>query len=190
MLKILNKLSTLLMFFFTIILAFINISNGHYSRIFSYISILIVVLIPLLLKNTRFKLEEKDKLILNIFIFIADFLGCIVNLYNKIWWFDIFAHYLSGIFTFMAALFILKRLNKYNPKDILFNLLFIFGIVFLCAGLWEIGEFTSDYFLKTNLQHNLDTGVYDTMEDILVAFFGGITALIFYLINLKKKVKR
>jgi uncharacterized membrane protein YjdF len=187
MIKYINKIISLIMFLLTGIIAFINIRNGDYSRVFSYISILIVVLIPLILRKTRFKLSEENKLVLNSFIFIADFLGCIANLYNKIWWFDLMAHYLSGVFTFMTAIFILKRLNKYDARNILFNLLFIFGIVFLCAGLWEIAEFSCDYLLNTNLQHNLETGVYDTMEDIIVAFLGGVTTLVPYLINVKKK---
>lgn len=187
MIKYINKIMTLVMFVLTGVILVLKINNNDYSRVFSCISILIVVLIPFFLKKTNFSLEEKDKLVLNIFIFLAHFLGSIVNLYNLIWWYDLAMHYLSGIFMFLIAIFILKRLKKYEFKDILFNVLFVFGIIFMSASIWEILEFSSDIIFHTNLQHSLETGVNDTMEDMILAFLGGITTLVIYLINWRKK---
>ena len=33
--------------------------------------------------------------------------------------------------------------------------------------MWEIGEYVVDLIIGTNLQHNLDTGVVDTMQDLI-----------------------
>lgn len=55
------------------------------------------------------------------------------------------------------------------------------------ASLWELLEFGSDILLGTNTQHN-DTGVIDTMIDVLVVFIGGILSCIGYYI--KKKYRR
>ena len=188
MVKYINKLLSIIMFICTGVLCYRDLISWKYDRLFSYISIVIVVLIPMVLKKTKFRLEEKDKLILNIFIFLADFLGCIVNLYNKIWWFDIFTHYLSGAFTFLCAIFVLKRMGRYDDKNMWFNILFGMGIVFLCAGVWEMLEFSSDCIFNINLQHNLDTGVCDTMEDIIAAFAGSIIFVIVYIINFRRKI--
>ena len=77
----------------------------------------------------------------------------------------IFVHYLLGIFAFLSALFVMRRLNKEDKRDIIYNLLFILGILGLVASVWEIFEYTSDFVLGTNLQHAIETGVQDTMEE-------------------------
>ena len=42
-------------------------------------------------------------------------------------------------------------------------------------------EFGMDSITGSNLQHNLDTGVADTMWDMIAAFVGGfISSLIYY----------
>ena len=43
---------------------------------------------------------------------MAHFLGVTVELYNKIYWYDKFTHFLSGILTALAAIYILVK-NKY-----------------------------------------------------------------------------
>lgn len=189
MTKYINKILTLVMLLITGVITIWNINNNHYDRLFSCISIIIVVIIPIILNKTIFYLEDKDKFIFNIFIFLAHFLGSIVNLYNSIWWYDLFTHYLSGAFASTIAIFIMKRLNKYNYHDILFNILFALGITFLSAGVWEILEFSSDIIFNTNLQHHIETGVKDTMEDIIAAFLGSITWLFIYLFTIKRKIK-
>ena len=118
---------------------------------------------------------------------MADFLGCVVNLFAKISWFDTFSHYLAGVFFFLVGLKLLKMFKQYNSKNIIFNLLFIFGIVFISAGLWEIIEYSVDLITASNLQHNKDTGVVDTMEDMIACFVGGILSSIFYGFTLRRR---
>lgn len=189
MLKIINRMLVVMMLLGTGVLIYLDISTGIHGRIFTYLSILLVILIPLILSRTRFKLNDKQNLIFLLFMFIADFLGCIVNLYKYTWWCDVLAHYSFGLVAFLMAIFILIKLNEYDSKKIFLNILFIFGIIGMCASLWEVVEFSVDFFMDTNLQRNLDTGVRDTMEDIIVAFLGGLTILPFYLVKIKKSDK-
>ena len=167
-------INTILLLTFIIIL--IDISYHNYGRLFTNLLVIPTMFIPYLFDKTIFKLEEKELLLYYIFIFIAQFLGSIVNLYNYVWWFDLFAHFLSGIFGYMLSIFILHRLKLYNKNNYLFNILFSFGLLFLIAGVWEIIEYLTDIIFNSNLQHHLDTGVKDTMEDIIIAFFGGVIA--------------
>ena len=169
----------------SLLIAANSILNGNLNRLIPKTLILPIILIPTIFKNTKFELNDFNLFIFYIFIFISHFLGSIVNLYKYIWWYDIFAHGISGIFSYMVSIFILKKLNMYNRNNILFNFLFSFGIVFMVAGSWEIMEFITDIVLHTNLQHNLDTGVIDTMEDIIIAIIGGIVA---FVISLTKKL--
>ena len=189
MLKIINRILVVMMMLGTGVIVYLDISSGIYGRIIVYLSILLVILIPWILNKTKFKLNEKQELIFLIFMFIADFFGGIVNLYKYTSWFDVFAHYSFGLVGFLMAIFILIKLGEYDSNKTFFNLLFIFGIIGMCASLWEIAEFSVDCFAGTNLQYNLETGVRDTMEDIIVAFLGGLTILPFYLIKIKKRKK-
>lgn len=185
--KLINRLLQIIMIIGTIFIAVTNITDNNYSRIVTYICMFPVLLVPYILNKTKLKLNETNILVFNIFVFMAQFLGCVVNLYSKVSWYDLFMHFVSGILSFLTAIFILRRISNYNKKHLFFNLLFIFGFVFLIAGLWEIMEFTVDTLFNFNLQHNLETGVNDTMEDTVAAFLGGIITSIPYIINSIKK---
>lgn len=149
------------------------------SRILTYLAVIPVLGMPLLLKKTKYKLNDKEMFCYYLFVFMADFLGCVVNLYNIIWWYDIVIHFCSGIFTFLIGLFLLDKFNI-KENNIKFRLLFCFCIVITVAGLWELFEFLSDVILGMDLQHNIDTGVNDTMTDMLAAFGGGMISMFFY----------
>ena len=124
-----------------------------------------------------------------IFIILAHFVGSVVNLYNKVWWYDLFAHFLSGILTAILSLVIMNFLKVYNDKNKLFNVIFIISFTLMIASLWEFLEYGADTFLKMNVQHSIETGVSDTMEDMLVAFLGSIIVSILYIIESKKTKK-
>ena len=51
----------------------------------------------------------------------------------------------------------------------------------LIASLWEFLEYGADTFMHLNVQHNIETGVSDTMEDMLVAFLGSIIVALTYI---------
>ena len=138
--------------------------------------------------QTIFKTKINDKLNLAyiVFIFLAHFLGVVVNLYDKIYWYDKFVHFLSGILTSFGAIYIL---NKNNIKmSLFFKAIFVISFSMLVASCWEIFEFTSSCLFGVDPQKVFMTGVSDTMGDIIVAFLGSIlTALIYYLLNRYKK---
>ena len=72
----------------------------------------------------------------------------------------------------------------YQGKNNIFNFIFILSFSIAVAGIWEIAEFSMDRFTGSNLQHWLDTGVIDTMEDIICGTLGG---LVFALFKAKRK---
>ena len=119
-----------------------------------------------------------------LFVFIAYFLGVIVDLYSKIYWYDKFIHFLSGILTAFVALYILVK-NKEN-KNILFNILFIISLTMLVASCWEIFEYISSFYFNVDPQKVVLTGVTDTMGDIIVALLGSILVSICYYFEYKE----
>lgn len=179
MYKLLNKLLLILMNIGTVIVAVIEFSNQDFSRLLTFVAIFPVLLVPFILNKTKFKLSEFEICMYYLFIFLAQFLGCVVNLYNIISWYDLFTHFLSGIFTFVLGFIVLKRFNVYNSKNKVMNIIFCLGFVAIVALLWEIFEFSMDNLIGSNLQHNLDTGVNDTMEDLIVATLGGVISSLY-----------
>lgn len=188
LIKIINYILLIVMCIASFSLMIYRVSQGRLGRVPTDIAIYFVLLIPLILK--RFiKIDEKDKLEFYIFIFIAEFLGCIVNLFKYISWFDTLSHFVSGIYFFIIGLKVLRTINKYDEKNTFFNILFAIAISLSSACIWEIFEFSIDNLFNMNLQHNIDTGVIDTMEDIIACTTGAFISGLSYYFYRKKVIK-
>ena len=189
-----TKLNNVLIFLISLIsvcYAVKDINNGAYDRLIGSLSIILVLFIPRILnKIFKIKIGNYLELIYIIFIFLAQFLGSVVNLYNTIWWYDLFVHFLSGVFTGIVSLYVLKWFGKYYEKNKWFNSLFVISFSLMIASLWEFGEFSAYNLFNMDVQHHLTTGVFDTMQDMLVAFFGSIIVAVYNLIkyNTLKKI--
>lgn len=158
------------------------------DRLLSDITVTFVLLIPKIINKLfkkKFKINNYMEFIYIIFIILAHFLGSVVNLYKYIWWYDLFAHFLSGILTSILALIIMNLFRVYKDKNILFNIIFMISFTLMIASIWEFLEYAADTFLNMNVQHSIETGVSDTMEDMLVAFLAGIIVSILYLVECK-----
>lgn len=170
------------------VLLLYSIKTNNYEQISAIVTLPLTLLIPTIVRKIlKINISDYFEIIFYIFIFLAQFLGSGINLYDKIYWFDDFTHLLSGIFSCLVALAVLKIFKKSTTKDITFNIIFIFGIVFIIAGCWELIEFAIDQALGSNMQHSIDSGVNDTMFDMLSALVGSIIFNIIYYIEIKKK---
>lgn len=153
------------------------------SKVFAYIMIFISISIPYLLNKTKFFLTNREELLYSSFIFLSLFLGFVLNLYNIIWWYDILAHFLSGIFVFEIGLFILNKLNL--KTNFYFKIFFCLILVLGVSSLWEIFEFCIDQAFQTDMQNVILTGVIDTMEDMIMALLGGTIYCEYLILKLK-----
>lgn len=162
-------------------LIYYGISMNFY-RLIPAVLVFVLLGIFYILDKRCFNFNETNKLIIIGFLFLAQFLGSVVNLYTKVGWYDSFVHYLSGAFSVYVANLILIKTKTTFPNQ-LGRFLFHFGFSCSIMVLWETFEFTSDMFLGTFLQHADTTGVVDTMIDTIMALLGTITAL---LIPIKK----
>lgn len=161
-----------------------DINVGSYDRLLGDITVPLVLLIPRIFKSLfKIKITDAMELVYVIFIILAQFLGSVVNLYNTTWWYDLFTHFLSGILTAILALVVMDWFNVYKPKNKWFNVLFMIAFTLMVASLWEFLEYGTDVVTSMDVQHNLDTGVVDTMEDMLVAFLGSIIVSVSYFIE-------
>lgn len=167
-----------------------KIGIENHSRLGSILSLYGILLLPYLCRKfLNFKIHPVLECIYLIFIFFAQYLGSVVNLYIKTEWYDLLVHTVSGFLSGYVAIYLLIHSGYYKNKNLFFQIVYILGIASLIAVVWELLEYGMDKLFGSNTQHALETGVNDTMEDLLVAFVGGFLFMIFYSYEvLKNKV--
>lgn len=147
---------------------------GATDRIFSTGAVFVVLLLPSILRKLQFPLKDSTECVYLLFVFLAQILGSVVNLYASLWWWDLFVHGLSGALTCYLALLILEQFHLLSKKHHLFILLFMLSFSLAIASSWEFLEFTSDKISGGDTQWVQKTGVDDTMTDMLIAAFGSV----------------
>lgn len=150
-------------------------------------SIILTATIPFIF-NKIFNRKLSDGFIFTylIFIFLAHYLGVICECYNKWSGFDKLTHTMSGVLTAYVAALLIPKDNK-----AWFNILFILAFSSMIAFLWETFEFTCNLLVGGDAQRVVETGVTDTMLDMIVAFVGAsLFSLIYYLKEARKWKKK
>jgi putative membrane protein len=121
-----------------------------------------------------------------IFIFSAQYLGEILKLYEKFWWWDSMLHFIAGLYLTIIGSYLINdvfmpRSGITSKRFILFSLLFSFSFTEAIGVLWEIFEFSGDLVLKT---HMAEGNLKDSGMDLLVKTAGAlIVSVIYYLKN-------
>lgn len=148
----------------------------------------LLTLIPVILgKNFKVSLPISYQVILLIFIFCAQFLGELVDYYQKFWWWDILLHTSSGVLLGYVGFLLVYILNVADEVSITMSPIFVafFSLTFaiFCGAVWEIFEFSMDNFFGLNMQKS---GLIDTMWDLIVDTIGALIASISGYIELKR----
>jgi hypothetical protein len=112
------------------------------------------------------------------FVFLSLFLGSAFDFYYKFWWWDVVLHTSSGFLLGIVGFIMLFVLNQTDqlPQGIKPSFLCFFGITFAVTlgVVWEIFEFAVDRLWPViNMQSN-ETGVVDTMKDLIVDTVGAV----------------
>lgn len=160
-------------------LYFVLTKDNNIVLVLKDISIIVTISALYIIQKTfKIKINEVVNLIYIIFIFMAHFLGVICELYNYIYWFDKFVHFLSGIVTSFVSIYLLIKFKK--DKNMVFDILYIIILTLAVAAFWEVFEYLSSVYFNLDPQKVLSTGVSDTMDDIIVAFLGSILVSLCY----------
>lgn len=177
-----KKINILFVILVSILGIYIGINKfieGNIIKALVSITIVPVMVLPFLLKKT-FKLTDSTIMLYLVFVFFAQFVGSVLNAYDAIPTFDKIMHLSSGVISSVFALVILISFKKYDHESLTFNILFIIAITFMIAGLWEIFEYSADKVFLGDAQRVIETGINDTMQDIIAAFLGAISFCILY----------
>ena len=103
---------------------------------------------------------------------------------------DIPMHVLGGVFiaySFSLAVMYFQERKLLSELNICSRSVFLFALTSTATVIWELGEFTIDFFFGTNAQASLE----DTILDMFLGLVGG-TALIVFLArrNIKEYMKK
>ena len=189
-----NKKIYILYFTYYLLLtiaAIISLINNYPNNIMIPIAAISCLVLPLLFKCFKLKITFSMHILNVLFIFISNVWGSILNGYS-IPYFDKILHFSSGILittlSFMIYILLISKLNL-NKKEIYLCIIFINSFNMMIAILWEFIEFGCLIFLNNDAIHHYSSGVYDSMQDMLVALLGGIFVSYFIYFDLNKNKK-
>lgn len=127
-----------------------------------------------------------------LYMFLAGFLGGIINFYQRFFWWDILIHFIMGMVVAVLSIYILnftiyrKDRAKHN---LFFTFLFMISFAMAIGAVWEIWEFAGDVLFKLNAQNHIGeiglVALRDTMVDLCMDFIGAICGVIFTAVVLK-----
>ena len=140
----------------------------------------IPVALLLFYRLTGLKLVHQLDFIILAFTLIAYPLGSCLDFYARFPGYDKLIHMLSGAFVSILCILLycaLKPERRIGRGDFWLALLFTFFGSMAVAGLWELAEYGINLVTGRDVQHVLDTGVGDTMQDMLVCMIGTLAAL-------------
>lgn len=182
--------------FYIAIAAYISISyliaEKPFYALLGPVSLLFLLLPFLLKKLFCIQLNHTLSAFIILFCTVAFQLGVALRWYNTIWYYDVIAHLLSGVLFALLGLCLFSRQNRYfksRGTDVFFQVCYALFFSMFIAAMWEIGEYTVWRLTGHDAQHHLDTGVVDTMEDMICALTGSLLLLSDVLLRLKAKWK-
>jgi hypothetical protein len=151
----------------------------NWENVFLTAVVIALTLVPaFLFRQYRVILPPEFQLVAAGFNFLSLFLGSALDFYYHFWWWDLVLHtasgFLLGIIGFVA-LFVLNQTDRIRPA-MKPGFIALFGVTFaVTLGVaWEIFEFVCDtLWSHLNMQSN-ETGVRDTMIDLIVDAAGAI----------------
>ena len=124
-------------------------------------------------------IHQLDFLVLA-FTLLAYPLGSCLDFYARFPGYDKLVHMLSGAFVSLLCILlycVLKPGHRIEKQDLPLAILFTFFGSMAVAGLWELGEYAISLLTGRDVQHAIDTGVGDTMQDMLVCMLGTLATL-------------
>lgn len=136
--------------------------------------------ITVMYRLMRLKRSPRLDMLIMGFTTLAYPLGACIDLYRRIPGFDKLAHALSGVFVAALSIILFIQLRSgrmLTAADVPLAVVFAFFGSMAVAGLWEIGEYIISGIVRLDLQRVRDTGVSDSMNDMIVCLLGTLAAL-------------
>lgn len=151
----------------------------NWENVFLTGVVIALTLVPaFLFRHYRVIIPPEFQLVAALFNFVSLFLGSALDFYYHFWWWDLVLHtasgFLLGIIGFVV-LFVLNQTDKL-PAGMRPSFIAFFGVTFaVTLGVaWEIFEFACDLLWPRLNMQSTETGVKDTMVDLIVDTVGAV----------------
>ncbi len=147
------------------------------NAFFSGLTIALTLAPALISKRFRLFLPPELQLVMVLFVFLSAYAGSVGSLYARFWWWDEVLHASAGIFLSLVGFVVVVLLNG---TDTLRGLrpvtlvVFSFTFAVTMGVLWEIYEFAIDRLIPGMNAQNAQTGVVDTMTDLIANALGAL----------------
>jgi hypothetical protein len=150
-----------------------------WENVFLTTLVILLTLLPnFLFRRYRVLIPPEFQLISAVFIFLSLFLGSAFDFYYRYWWWDLVLHtssgFLLGVIGFVA-IFVLNGTSRL-PEGMSPSFICFFGVTFAVTlgVVWEAVEFAVDCAMPAINMQSRETGVYDTMQDLIVDTAGAV----------------
>lgn len=153
--------------------------RGDWENVFLTVIVILLTLAPTLLwRRWGVFVPPEFQLVSAAFVFLSLFLGSAADLYYRYWWWDVVLHTSSGFLLAIIGFLAVFLLNGIDRMPVEMKPIFVcvFGVAFavLLGVLWEIFEFAMDQFFPALNMQTTETGVNDTMWDLIVDTLGAV----------------
>lgn len=150
---------------------------AYFNAFTAFLALAITYLPSLLKKRWGVYMPASLQLIIICFVFLSMFLGEIHGFYELYWWWDKLLHITSGILLGVIGFILAFILNGQETIRMRISPFFVcaFAVMFavFMGVVWEIFEFSMDQWFGFNMQVR-ESGVIDTMDDLIVDMIGAI----------------
>jgi len=154
-----------------------------WENVFLTVLVIALTLLPAFVgRRYRVVIPPEFQFISALFVVLTLFLGSAADFYYKYWWWDIVLHtgsgVLLGIIGFLAV-FLLNHTDRI-PKGITPFFLCVFAVTFAVTlgVIWEIFEYAVDCISPATNMQSRETGVVDTMQDLIVDTLGAVVVAV------------
>ena len=167
------------------------VSFWYREWVYVFISLvaLVFAIYPRRIKKGGVSFSSRMNLIILFFVYAAIFLGEMGQFYVRFWWWDTLLHSFAAVILGLLGFSIVYFLNKeakHSALSPLFVAIFGFSFAVMIGVLWEIFEFSMDYFFGFNMQKS---GIVDTMTDLAVDVLGAFVVSSWGYLSLKGNFK-
>ena len=153
------------------------------------VSLLFLLVIPVAEKAFRQKMGFHFRVFVLLFCYCAFCLGTGLRWYERTTGYDKIMHLISGLLFFCVGFMFYSAFTNKKPysltDDWFIQTTYAFFFSMAIAVVWEIYEYLCFVLVGHDAQHHLNTGVVDTMEDLIFCFLGSLVPAIFYAIYAK-----
>lgn len=150
-----------------------------WENVFLTLTVIGLTVLPaFIMRRYRVYVPPEFQLIAVTFVFLSLFLGSAGDFYYRFWWWDIVLHVGSGFLLGIVGWITLFLMNETDrlPPGMRPEFLCFFGVTFavFLGVLWEIFEFAVDRLAPGVNMQSLETGIVDTMQDLMVDLAGAV----------------